>query len=374
LTPSNEFFHHLIHNLQDAFACVNMDGKIVDCNIHFCNLVGHTKPDLLGLNFTSLTPSVWHPSEQKIIEEQVLVHGFSEVYEKEYIHKSGTTFPVELRTVLLRNTHNEPEFMWAIVRDITERKLGETTLLQAKHTAECANHAKGAFLAQVSHEIRTVLSGLTCAHELLALTKLNKKQVSLLKTAVHSLECLVSLMNGILDLSKIEAGMLRLSHEKFNLAHLLQDVSESHKPKIMCKQVELKMDVAESLNRSFWGDPLRIKQVLNNLLDNAAKFTSEGTIILAADTTDYEPSTNTLTAHISVTDTGVGIDPNKINLIFAPFTQAEQNTCARLGGTGLGLTICKQIVQLWGGQIWVESSLGEGSAFHFTAKFKNPQH
>jgi PAS domain S-box-containing protein len=368
VTLDDETRLRLLASLHDAYAYVDMNGNLLDCNNHFCSITGYAKQELLNLTFRDLTPIKWHSVESKIIEEHVSQHGYSPVYEKEYIHRNGNIFPVEIRTFLLRTTTGKPQGMWALVRDISERKSTEEKLMNAKETAERANHAKGAFLAQVSHDIRTLLSGLTGAHELLAVTKLNRKQVGLLKTAVHSLDCLVSLMNSVLDLSKIEAGMLRLNHSEFNLNSLVHNIAECHAPKFATKKVSFRVCADDNLSTNLVGDSQRLVQVLNNLLDNAAKFTSSGSVHLKVQ--EIARSENDCTIQFSVTDSGIGIEENRLENIFDPFIQAANNTSAKFGGTGLGLSISKQIVKILGGQIWAESILGSGSTFHFTAKLK----
>ncbi len=368
MTLDDETRLRLLASLHDAYAYVDMNGNLLDCNNHFCSITGYAKQELLNLTFRDLTPIKWHSVESKIIEEHVSQHGYSPVYEKEYIHRNGNIFPVEIRTFLLRTTTGKPQGMWALVRDISERKSTEEKLMNAKETAERANHAKGAFLAQVSHDIRTLLSGLTGAHELLAVTKLNRKQVGLLKTAVHSLDCLVSLMNSVLDLSKIEAGMLRLNHSEFNLNSLVHNIAECHAPKFATKKVSFRVCADDNLSTNLVGDSQRLVQVLNNLLDNAAKFTSSGSVHLKVQ--EIARSENDCTIQFSVTDSGIGIEENRLENIFDPFIQAANNTSAKFGGTGLGLSISKQIVKILGGQIWAESILGSGSTFHFTAKLK----
>jgi PAS domain S-box-containing protein len=370
VTLDDETCLRVFHSLHDAYAFVNMNGNVIECNEHFCRLTGYTKEELLKLTNEDLTPTKWHRIETKILEEHVATIGYSPIYEKEYIHRNGSIFPVELRTFLIKKTTGESQGMWTIARDISERKQAEEQLLHAKETAERANHAKGAFLAQISHEIRTVLSGLTGAHELLAVTKLTKKQVGLLKTAVHSLDCLVSLMNSVLDLSKIESGMLRLHNREFNMAETIHEATECHAAKFASRKITFQSSVDEKLNSKLIGDPLRLKQVLNNLLDNAIKFTAEGRVVLEAK--EIEHSEKECTVKFTISDTGTGIPEEQLENIFDPFIQAANNTSTKFCGTGLGLSISKQIVKLFGGQIGVESSLGTGSAFHFTAKFKKP--
>ncbi len=368
MTLDDETRLRLLASLHDAYAYVDMNGNLLDCNNHFCSITGYAKQELLNLTFRDLTPPKWHSVENKIIEEHVSQNGYSPVYEKEYIHRNGNIFPVEIRTFLLRTTTGRPQGMWALVRDISERKSTEEKLMNAKETAERANHAKGAFLAQVSHDIRTLLSGLTGAHELLAVTKLNRRQVGLLKTAVHSLDCLVSLMNSVLDLSKIEAGMLRLNHSEFNLNRLVHNIAECHAPKFATKKVSFRVCADDNLSTNLVGDSQRLVQVLNNLLDNAAKFTSSGSVHLKVQ--EIARSEDDCTIQFSVTDSGIGIEEGRLENIFDPFIQAANNTSAKFGGTGLGLSISKQIVKILGGQIWAESILGSGSTFHFTAKLK----
>ena len=251
------------------------------------------------------------------------------------------------------------------------RKMREANrdLTKARIDAEAASQAKGEFLANMSHEIRTPMNGVIGMLETLSMTKQSPQQKELTAIAKNSAESLLSLINDILDHSKIEAGMLVIENIRFDVRELLENIADSMVLTVSKKNIDLILDIAPDMPTQLVGDPNRLRQVLANLLSNAVKFTSQGHIRIQARAVGSSEPEGHVRIQFCVEDTGIGMTPDQSAKIFEKFTQADVSTTRLYGGTGLGLAIFKQLVGLMGGEFGVDSELGKGSRFHVTMPF-----
>lgn len=269
--------------------------------------------------------------------------------------------------VLAKRIEEKERLEHELQHNIEETEKAHAEAVKARKAAETANAAKSEFLANMSHELRTPLNGILGMLRLLRDHNLANEERSLVEAIDHSSKNLLLIVNDILDLSKIEAGGLNLESIGFDLSETIRSVVASLAPIAREKQLTLQLDVPEQSFPFIMGDPVRVSQILTNLIGNALKYTEHGGIsILAAGTTDHNQKFNFT---FTVTDTGIGIAENKLGSIFDKFVQADNSTTRKFGGTGLGLTITKQLVELMGGTINVESQLGKGSCFKVNLHF-----
>ncbi len=309
---------------------------------------------LVGIGTLFLSRSVVSPIN-------LITHGFQK------IQQGGLTQIAPLRVRSNDEIGDLTRWFNVFLDSLHAKQKADAELLAAKEAAEAANLAKSEFLANMSHEIRTPMNGVLGMLQLVQGTKLTEDQRDFILTAHTSAEALLHLLNDILDFSKIEAGKLDLDIQPFELRPLVTTLAKGLSVVASGKDIDLATDIDADVPREIIGDALRLRQILANLLGNAIKFTEQGSIRVSVQT--QTRSDAQITLRFCVADTGVGVAPEKFSTIFDAFEQADTSVTRRFGGTGLGLTISARLVRMMGGHIWLESTVGQGSTFFFTAVF-----
>jgi PAS domain S-box-containing protein len=310
-----------------------------------------------------------HPEDQEGVRATLAQQHRGEATAHEYriVRPDGSIRWIWDRGFPIKNKFGQVYRTVGIAEDITERKRAEEDLQRAKDAAEAASRAKSEFLANVSHEIRTPLNGILGMTELMLDTDLAPKQREYLSLAKASTGSLMTVINDLLDFAKIEAGKLDLHLVPFRLRDGLDHVLKALAVRAHKKGLELACQIMTDVPDALVGDPNRLWQIVVNLIGNAIKFTERGQITLQIDV--VAQTAQEVALHFAVRDTGIGIPADKLRLIFQPFEQADPSTTRKYEGTGLGLAISSQLIALMGGRIWVESTVGLGSTFHFTTRF-----
>jgi len=369
LKASEEKFRSVFNNAKDGIILLNKDEglKIVEINDEACKLLEYSREELLGKTPYFFDKNREDPGRLDFIDNKLSANG---TYKFEDIHitKSGRAVPVEIN--IHRFLLNNQCYELFMIRDISERKRNEEKYIRAKEQAEAANRAKSEFLANMSHEIRTPLNVIIGMIDLTLETELSPEQRNNLQTAKLCADSLLSIISDILDFSKMEAGKLTIEQVNFNFKELLEQTLKIHKLAACKKGLDIGYYLDPDIPECLVGDPLRIRQVLNNLIDNAIKFCDRGKVALEVKKTPFDnPEVQELI--FAIKDTGIGISAEEQKKLFKPFSQLDGSITRRFGGTGLGLAISKQLIELMGGKIWVESTKGKGSTFSFILKFKS---
>jgi PAS domain S-box-containing protein len=350
----------LIESNIDAIMTTDPSGIITDVNKQMEALTDCTRDELIGAPFKNCFTD---PERAEAAIKRVLSEKSVTDYELTVRARDGKQTLVSYNATTYYDRNRTLQGVFAAARDVTERKRVEVELQQAKTAAESASLTKSDFLASMSHEIRTPMNAIMGIADLLAKTSLSPEQDKYVQIFRRAGDNLLNLINDILDLSKVEASQLELEQTGFSLKDHLEKVIEMVAARAHEKGLELKCEVTPDVPNDLIGDPTRLRQVLLNLLGNAIKFTQSGEVFLRV-TRDEDPLIPTA-LRFAVSDTGIGIPVGKLAQVFERFTQADSSTTRRFGGSGLGLTISKRLVELMGGHIGVESNVGEGSVFTF---------
>ena len=349
---------------RDGIVVLDAMGKVFEANRRFDEMLGYTPEELLEL-YVWDWDACYKQEDLRLMIAQLDYSG--DLFETRHRRKDGSIYDVDISSSVCYWAGQK--LIYCSCRDITDRKFHEQELLKARQAADAANLAKSEFLANMSHEIRTPMNGLLGMAELLSYTELTPQQEEYLSYIKSSGDSLLALINDVLDLSKIEAGKVELESVDFSLRRAINDILNTQISLIHKKQLQLDFEFPEDLPEIIRGDQLRFKQILLNLLGNAIKFTEQGNIGVVVQLLEQQQLK--LLVRISVNDTGIGMTDEEQKKVFAPFSQADCSTTRRFGGTGLGLTICRQLAELMGGAISVESVPGRGSSFYFDLPFAN---
>jgi PAS domain S-box-containing protein len=359
-------YRSIFENAVDGIFQTTPEGQYLHVNPALACIYGYETPEELMASLTDISGQLYVDASRRdefvrLLHEHNTVTGFeSQVYRRD-----GKVIWITETARAVRDTNGALLYYEGIVEDISERKQAEEELQKAKVAAESAANAKSEFLANMSHEIRTPLNGILGMTDLALDTELAPEQREYLTIVKDSANSLLELLNDILDFSKIEAGKLDLDPVEFSLRDDLEVAMKALAVRAHKKGLELACHIPPEAPEILLGDPGRLRQIVVNLIGNAIKFTAQGEVVMRV-AVEWQLE-DEICLHFAVTDTGIGISPEKQQLIFNPFTQADSSTTRQFGGTGLGLAISSQLAAMMGGNLWVESEVNKGSTFHFTA-------
>ena len=359
LKESETLFRRVFEDSNISMCLTEQGGRFKFANSVMLDMLGYSAAELLEMTVTDIT----HPDDRQgtLNNRLEITEGLTDrqTVEKRYIHKDGHVVHGLLNRASVRDSQGRTQIIIGQVQDITEKKRAEADLQEAIVRAEEANKAKSRFLANMSHEIRTPMNGVVGMIGLLTRTRLDGRQRHLVQTVQTSADSLLTVINSILDYSRIEAGSFELDIVDFDLSATIGAVAASFAQPAAEKDLDLSYFIDKDVPVSVRGDPNRLKQVLINLVGNAIKFTTEGKVVLRLERTDDDR------LRFQVSDTGIGIAANIRSQLFSPFQQGDASITRQFGGTGLGLAISQSNVEIMGGKINLESVVGHGSTFQF---------
>jgi PAS domain S-box-containing protein len=363
----NKLLATIVEQSSEAIWTTDLAGFITSWNSGAAAMFGYPPTEAMGraLSVGESTP------EEEEARMKRLVAGEKFSYDAKAMTRSRTTIDIQVAVAPLLDDTNQCIGSIAVARDVTQHKRSEEALRLAREAAEAASHAKSSFLARMSHEIRTPMNGVLGMTELLLETGLTSTQRKYAETVQRSGQNLLGIINDLLDFSKIEAGKLELENVDMDLRRTLEDIVDLLAERAHIKGLELACSIPPDLATHVKGDPLRLGQVLTNLVGNAIKFTEQGAVVIRV--SSVEEAADKVTMRFEVSDTGLGISAEAQTRIFDEFSQADGSTTRKHGGSGLGLAISKQLVEMMGGAIHVESALGAGSTFWFTSTFEKQE-
>jgi len=371
LSQSEAKFKSLFMNLKNGLCYSKIildkngapiDVQYIEVNQAYAEMLGYKIEDIIGKRLSDFF-EISTSNFQSMIKAfgKVAIEGIYMPYDDYYSADYNKWF-----SRIVYST--EKYYFIIIINDLTKRKMAEVALQKATKEAEVANKAKSEFLANMSHEIRTPLNGITGMIDLTLSTNVDNEQKEYLKTAQKCTRNLLAIINDVLDFSKLEVGKLIIENIQFDVLELLGEIIKLHSPSAAEKGLELNLKYFSTINKHLIGDPNRLRQVLNNLISNAIKFTENGEVCLQLSKISH--SEDNIEIQFAVIDTGIGIPEDKREKLFKSFSQVDSSFSRKYGGTGLGLVISKQLVEMMGGKIGFESKEGTGSTFYFDISFK----
>ncbi|MEO5332733.1 MAG: response regulator [Magnetococcus sp. YQC-5] len=370
LRDRESLLRSILDNAMDAIITTDSTGTVLDFNPAAEQLFGYQKADITGQEISTLIVPPESREQHLTKMRQFVAHADPAVAFRRRFEVTGMksdASKVDIEVSLATSRRGKALYFTAFAHDISERRLLLNSLNQTLKSAELANRAKSEFLANMSHEIRTPMNAIIGLTQLAMKSGLTPKQQDYLIKIDKSSHSMLSVINDILDFSRIEAGKMRLTPIAFNLQDVFDHLNDMFAHQVAEKGIALHWFIAQDIP-ILWGDAMRLEQVLTNLIGNAIKFTERGDVMVQ--TTLREQYARRVVLEFLVRDSGIGIAPDRLLELFEPFVQADGSITRKYGGTGLGLVICKRIVNMMGGQIWVESHEGSGSTFHFTAAFE----
>ncbi len=363
LEDQRAFLNSLLEQNPVATVVVDRGGVVQVSNPAFAKLFRYEQTEIIGRPLQELTFGA--PEEVKHLRQTVMQgRTFHAITSR--VRSDGNALDVEVFAVPIM-AEGVATSILVLYQDVSERKRTERAMLEAKEAAEANSRAKSEFLANMSHEIRTPMNGIMGMTELVLDTELDAEQRNYLNLAKVSADSLLSLINDVLDYSKIEAGKLEIEAIEFNLGDSLGDTMKTLSLRAHQKGLELAFEIEPSVPDALIGDPGRLRQIIVNLVGNGIKFTEQGEVVVHVNSKSR--TGDGIELQFTVADTGIGVPLQKQASIFKAFNQADGSMTRKYGGTGLGLSISSRLVDLMGGRIWVESESGKGSRFHFTVLF-----